>query len=61
MKWNHRECMVPRSFIWLPEMVVSQDPTPAARPSGWTLKMIRRALFEHSELARPPVLCVHLM
>ena len=36
-KVDHTEYMVPRSFIWLPEIFVSRDPTPAARPSGWTL------------------------
>jgi hypothetical protein len=34
--WDHTEWMVPRSFIWIPDMFVSQGPTPAARPSGWT-------------------------
>jgi hypothetical protein len=36
-KTDHTEWMVPHSFIWIPDMVVSQGPTPAARPSGWTL------------------------
>jgi len=47
--------MVPPFLIWIPEIFVSQGPTPAARPSEWTLYMSRRALFERSELARPPV------
>jgi hypothetical protein len=58
---DHTEYMVPRFFIWISEIFVSQGPTPAARPSEWTLYMIRRALFERSELARPPVPCVHLI
>ena len=37
MKGDHMEYMVPRSIIWIPAMFVSQGPTPAARPSGWTL------------------------
>jgi hypothetical protein len=53
--------MVPRFFIWIPEIFVSEGPTPAARPSEWTLYLIRRALFERSELARPPALCAHLI
>ena len=36
-KRDHTECMVPRSFIWIPEIFVSQDPSPAAWPSGWTI------------------------
>jgi hypothetical protein len=30
---DHTESMVPHSFICIPEMFVSQGPTPAARPS----------------------------
>jgi hypothetical protein len=34
---DYTECMVPHSFSRIPEMFISQCPTPAARPSGWTL------------------------
>ena len=29
---DHTECMVPHFFIWTPDMVGSQGPTPAAGP-----------------------------
>ena len=34
---DHTEYMVPYSFICLSVMLVFQDPTPAVRPSWWTL------------------------
>ena len=39
-KSDHTECMVPRSFIWTSAMFVSQGPTPAVRPSEWTLSSV---------------------
>ena len=47
--------MVPRFFIWIPEIFVSQGPTPAARLSEWTLYMIRRALFEPFHKTQPQI------
>lgn len=34
---DYTESMAPHSFSRIPEMFISQCPTPAARPSGWTL------------------------
>ena len=49
-----------RSFIWnLESPLLGSD---ACRPALWMdAPMIRRALFERSELARPPETCVHLI
>ena len=40
MKLDHTQFMVPRSFIWTSAMFVSQGPTPAVRPSEWTLSSV---------------------
>ncbi len=56
VKLDHTEYRVPSSFILISAMFVSQGPTPAVWLSEWTLSLIRRALFERSELARPPYL-----
>jgi len=35
--WDHTECMVPRFFIWIPEIFISRGPTPVVRLHGRTL------------------------
>ncbi len=37
---DHTEYMVSGSFIWTSAMFVSQGPTPAIRPSEWTLSSV---------------------
>ena len=37
---DHPEFMVLRSIIWIPKSSFPKDPTPAVRPSEWTLAVV---------------------